>query len=168
MSKKILFPFLLLATVAWMSGCGKSESTPQSQQVYIDSVDERVGDELQAAAEAKVEEPAPAGETPESTATNEETTATNAPSSEEQAATPAPAPVQEQKPAVKKVYANSKDGYVNVRSQPNTQSKILGRLTKGGAGARYVETVGEWYKIRYKDSDAYVKSIYASFDSIAK
>ena len=164
MKTKTLFPLLMLALVSWMCGCGKSEPATPPQQVYIDSVDESDSYKQQTAEAAPQKEAAPQETaTPAGENTTPETTPTEA--TNEQPTPPSPAPA-EQKPAEKKVFAHSTDGYVNVRSEPNTKSKILGRLTKGGPGARYMETVGEWYKIRYKDSIAYVKATYASFDSI--
>lgn len=82
-----------------------------------------------------------------------------------------PAPPATAKPAktkVKMVYANAVEGYVNVRKEPTVKSEALGRLVLGGKGAKFIANEGEWYKVEYKGTTAYVKRVYATFDSIAK
>jgi len=59
------------------------------------------------------------------------------------------------------VYANSTEGYVNVRKQPTTQSEKLGELRNGGAGALYLSRKGEWFKVLYHGDTAYVINRYA-------
>lgn len=49
--------------------------------------------------------------------------------------------------------------YVNVRKQPNTDSKILGKLYRGSA-AKIIKTVGDWVQIRSGQVEGYIKSEY--------
>ena len=77
-----------------------------------------------------------------------------------------PTPPASAKPKTKMVYANDVAGYVNVRKEPTVKSEALGRLEKGGKGAKYIATEGEWYKVEYKGQTAYVKSVYATFESV--
>ncbi|NLK99750.1 MAG: SH3 domain-containing protein [Clostridiales bacterium] len=51
------------------------------------------------------------------------------------------------------------NNYVNIRSQANTDSKVLGKLYKNGA-ATVLETEGEWLKIKSGNVTGYIKSDY--------
>ena len=50
---------------------------------------------------------------------------------------------------------------LNVRSQPNTSSEILGTLVQGEAVVIYA-TEGSWYRIDYKGATAYINADYVS------
>ena len=50
---------------------------------------------------------------------------------------------------------------LNVRSEPNTSSNILG-LLPNGAGIDLQEQVGNWYKISYNDKTGYISADYVS------
>ena len=50
---------------------------------------------------------------------------------------------------------------LNVRSQPNTSSEILGELLQGDAVVIYA-TVGNWYRIDYKGETGYVSADYVA------
>ena len=58
------------------------------------------------------------------------------------------------------VYANSYDGYLNVRAQPTTQSQILARLNNGPDGAELLGVEGSWSKVRVNGVVGYVSSKY--------
>lgn len=53
----------------------------------------------------------------------------------------------------------SSDSYLNVRSEASDESKILGKLYLNDS-VEIIETVGNWHKIKYLDSYAYVYSSY--------
>ena len=59
---------------------------------------------------------------------------------------------------VRKVYSNSYDGYLNVRSQPTSKSKIVGRLSNGPAGAELLGVEGNWSRVRVNGVVGYVYS----------
>ena len=81
---------------------------------------------------------------------------------------PYPQPKQPEEPAEGKksgstggssmVYASSDDGYANIRQEPSTKSPILGKLLKGGQGARLLDRVDGWYKIDFNGTIGYVYS----------
>ncbi len=56
------------------------------------------------------------------------------------------------------VYASAEEGYANIRKEPNTKSPILGKLLKGGQGARLLEHLDGWYKIDFNGTIGYVYS----------
>lgn len=51
------------------------------------------------------------------------------------------------------------NNYVNIRSEANTDSKVLGKLYSNGT-AKILETEGEWLKIQSGDVTGYIKSEY--------
>ena len=51
-------------------------------------------------------------------------------------------------------------GKVNIREQANTDSNILGQLSKGDR-LPFVSDLGEWYEVNYEGRTAYVYSEYA-------
>ena len=59
-----------------------------------------------------------------------------------------------------KVYSNCYDGYLNVRSQPTTNSQILGELRNGPEGAELLGVEGKWSKVRVNGIEGYVSSNY--------
>ena len=54
------------------------------------------------------------------------------------------------------VYANSYDGYLNVRAQPTTRSQVLGTLRNGPEGAVLLGVEGKWVKVRINGIEGYV------------
>ena len=54
------------------------------------------------------------------------------------------------------VYANSYDGYLNVRAQPTTRSQVLGTLRNGPEGAVLLGVEGKWVKVRVNGIEGYV------------
>lgn len=58
------------------------------------------------------------------------------------------------------VYANSYDGYLNVRAQPTTRSQVLGTLRNGPEGAVLLGVEGKWSKVRVNGVEGYVSSAY--------
>ena len=133
------FPFFLaLAMAVCLTGCDNKKSEPENVEVFVDSLPEET-----VAGENLVEDTE--NETPMDTlAATEETTDVAEP--------------------VKKVFARSADGYVNVRRSPSVKSEILGKLTTDGPGANYVATEGDWYQIEYDGVKGYVKNTYATFE----
>ncbi len=76
--------------------------------------------------------------------------------------TPSPAPVQMAKAA--KVDA---DGGLNIRSEPSTDSEILGLAEDGSMLPLLVETPADgWYKIEYEGKTAYISAEYATVAEI--
>ena len=140
-----------VAVCAMMTiGCNRNKINLEGMQTYVDSVPEELPIEP-----VQSEVPGDTIASSDSTATAK---ADTMPASKEEVTEPV---------VYKKVYAKSDDGYVNVRSQPTVKSEALGRLTVGGPGAKYLATEGEWTKIEYKGREAYVKSCYATTDSLA-
>lgn len=60
------------------------------------------------------------------------------------------------------VFADSYDGFVNIRQQPSGKSAILGTLVNGGEGAVYLGSSGSWYKISLNGIVGYVKNDYVT------
>jgi hypothetical protein len=58
------------------------------------------------------------------------------------------------------VYSNMYDGYLNVRAEPSTKSKILGKLPNGPEGAVLLGVEGKWTKVRVNGVEGYVWSAY--------
>ena len=58
------------------------------------------------------------------------------------------------------VYSNMYDGYLNVRAEPSTKSKILGKLPNGPEGAVLLGVEGTWTKVRVNGVEGYVWSAY--------
>lgn len=65
---------------------------------------------------------------------------------------------------VKMVYSNMYDGYLNVRAEPSTNSKILGKLPNGPEGAALLGVEGKWTKVRVNGVEGYVWSAYLQQD----
>lgn len=67
-------------------------------------------------------------------------------------------------PTVKSEYADiaiaSVDNYVNLRSEPNTESEVLGKLYNNSAATVLETTDNGWYKIHSGTVEGYVKSEY--------
>lgn len=59
------------------------------------------------------------------------------------------------------VYADSYDGFVNIRSQPKAGSSIMGKLVNGGTGIVYLGNRGNWYIVSYYGKVGFVDSRYA-------
>lgn len=57
-----------------------------------------------------------------------------------------------------KVYSNCFDGYLNVRAEPSSKSKILGTLPNGPEGAELLGVDGKWSKVRVNGVVGYVWS----------
>ena len=74
--------------------------------------------------------------------------------------TPASSPAQ-----TMMVFADSYDGFVNIRQRPSGQSAILGTLVNGGEGAVYLGASGSWYKINLNGIVGYVNSKYVTTSS---
>lgn len=55
----------------------------------------------------------------------------------------------------------TKDDPLNVREQPNTSSKIIGTVSKGGT-VSIISDDGEWYEIKYGSGKGYVSKKYVS------
>ena len=60
--------------------------------------------------------------------------------------------------AMPKVYSNCYDGYLNVRAEPSSKSKILGTLPNGPEGAELLGIDGKWSKVRVNGIVGYVWS----------
>jgi uncharacterized protein YgiM (DUF1202 family) len=58
------------------------------------------------------------------------------------------------------LYANSYDGYVNVRAAASSKSKVVCKLYNGDDGAERLGTEGNWVKIRYNGKVGYVHKDY--------
>ncbi len=63
-------------------------------------------------------------------------------------------------PQPRMVYANSYDGYVNVRAAANSKSKVVCKLYNGADGAERLGAEGNWVKIRYNGKVGYVHKNY--------
>ncbi|MBR3298873.1 MAG: SH3 domain-containing protein [Clostridia bacterium] len=84
-----------------------------------------------------------------------------------QAPTPTPVPTPTQEPFVDFVsdgYINR--AYVNFRSQPSTESEILGVLTYG-TQVQVLARTSEWYRVRYNGNTGYVASPYITLGVLA-
>ena len=62
--------------------------------------------------------------------------------------------------ALPKVYSNSYDGYLNVRSAPSTKAQIVGKLKNGPVGAELLGVEGSWSRVRVNGVVGYVASKY--------
>lgn len=82
-------------------------------------------------------------------------------STEAPAADPTPLPTEAPTPEPVSEFANTgisvAANYVNIRSEANTESEVLGKLYKGSA-ATILETDGEWVKIKSGSVKGYIKS----------
>ena len=58
------------------------------------------------------------------------------------------------------VYANSYDGFVNIRQSASARSAILDQLYNDGAPATLISSSGKWYKVKYNGVVGYVKGEY--------
>lgn len=65
---------------------------------------------------------------------------------------------EEEYEALPKVYSNCYDGYLNVRAEPSSKSKILGTLPNGPEGAELLGVEGKWSKVRVKGVVGYIWS----------
>lgn len=74
-------------------------------------------------------------------------------------------PEQQAQPTL--IYANSYDGFVNIRQTPSANSAILGELVNGGAPATLISNEGKWYKVNYNGIVGYVKSEYVNIGNSA-
>ena len=72
---------------------------------------------------------------------------------------PAEVPVEEVKSAYEDVAVSRCSDYVNVRSLPNTDSEIVGKIYDGCA-ATILERVDDWYKIESGSVEGYIKAEY--------
>lgn len=61
-----------------------------------------------------------------------------------------------------KVYANSSDGYVNMREEPNADAVIIDVLFNGGKPAQLIDRKGKWLHIAYDGQKGYVNSKYVA------
>ena len=59
-------------------------------------------------------------------------------------------------------------GFLNIREQPNSSSRILGRLITDGKGAEYRGSTGQWLKVRYEGVEGFVHSNYARLEGLEK
>ena len=59
------------------------------------------------------------------------------------------------------------DNYVNIRKEPNTRSKIQGKLYKGSA-ANVIKTKGAWVKIESGNVTGYIKKSYLAIGAEAQ
>jgi uncharacterized protein YgiM (DUF1202 family) len=57
-----------------------------------------------------------------------------------------------------KVYSNCYDGYLNVREEPSSKSKILSTLPNGPDGAELLGVEGKWSKVRVNGVVGYIWS----------
>ncbi len=57
-----------------------------------------------------------------------------------------------------KVYSNCYDGYLNIRAEPTSKSKILGTLPNGPKGAELLGVEGKWSKVRVNGVVGYIWS----------
>lgn len=65
--------------------------------------------------------------------------------------------VEEVKSKYENIGISIADPYVNIRSKPNAESKILGKLYKGSK-CDIIKTVGDWVKIESGNAKGYIKS----------
>ena len=64
----------------------------------------------------------------------------------------------EEEVVLPKVYSNCFDGYLNVRAEPSSKSKILGTLPNGPEGAELLGVDGKWSKVRVNGVVGYIWS----------
>lgn len=64
------------------------------------------------------------------------------------------------------VYCIAADGYLNIREMPVPGSKVVGRLTTGGAGAEYRGSTSKWHAVRYNGVDGFVNGNYAMLEGL--
>lgn len=142
MKKKLIFGTLLVA--ALISGCkdNKGSQTPEKSQ--------GLANKGQAA--VKTDEPATTDDN--ATAKEESKTSTEQTiSSSSQSAM---------------VYSVSADGFLNIREQPNSSSRILGRLITDGKGAEYHGSTGLWHRVSYEGVEGFVHANYARVEGLTK
>ena len=164
MREKVLTCFILCLMAMVLVGCDKGKSAPDSNQDNVDTFDLPSVPDFPSADTLTSEEIARSEKTLLDSVKRDKRV------SDDPYAMPSePDPVAAP-PVVKKtgkmVYANAVEGYVNIRKEPMVKSEALGRLYQGGKGLKYLGTQDEWYKVEYKGSTAYVKRVYATFDSL--
>ena len=142
MKKKLILATLVVA--ALFTGCKDKVQQPEKSQ-------QAQGEVNKGRPDAKTEKES------ETATTMEEQT------SEEQAS--APVASSSQQPMV---YSVSADGFLNIREQPNSSSRILGRLITDGKGAEYRGSTGQWLKVRYEGVEGFVHSNYARLEGLEK
>ena len=62
----------------------------------------------------------------------------------------------EGEPEVYYVYSNCFDGYLNVRAEPSSKSKVVGTLRNGPEGAELISIEGKWTKVRVNGIEGYI------------
>ena len=62
----------------------------------------------------------------------------------------------EDEPEVYMVYSNCFDGYLNVRAEPSSKSKVVGTLRNGPEGAELISIEGKWTKVRVNGVVGYI------------
>ena len=105
------------------------------------------------------------GQTPVETPESQTKTDTAAVSTSADAPSAPTADTSTSKPMV---YSISSDGFLNIREQPNAQSKILGRLLTGGKGAEYLGSTGNWHHVRYEGVVGFVHGGYARLEGLER
>ena len=142
MKKKLIFCTLLVT--ALFTGCkdNKGQQTPEQSQGVANKGQTAV----------KADEPA----TTEDDAASKEESKT----STEQTASSSSQPAM--------VYSVSADGFLNIREQPNSSSRILGRLLTDGKGAEYLGSTGLWHRVRYEGVEGFVHGNYARVEGMAE
>lgn len=62
----------------------------------------------------------------------------------------------------KLVYANSHNGFLNIREEPTAKSAIVGRMYNGDEGAEELgAVVGNWIRVKQRNSSGWIHSGYA-------
>lgn len=61
-----------------------------------------------------------------------------------------------------KMYANSYDGYTNVRQSPSSKAPVLGKLRNGNEFVVVIGEVDNWLEVEYYDKIGYVHRDYVS------
>ena len=140
MKKKLILATLVVA--ALFTGCKDKVQQPEKSQQ----------------AQGEVNKGRPDAKTESETATTMEEQ-----KSEEQTVTPAASSSQQPM-----VYSVSADGFLNIREQPNSSSRILGRLITDGKGAEYLGSTGQWLKVRYEGVEGFVHGNYARLEGLEK
>ena len=153
---------MILTTVGGMDSVRSTSVTTETELAGMSFV-------LGQFAETKTEVPEPSD--PEAIVALSDGTQVASPTAIAATATPAPtaAPVKETKEVKKETkkkeskYKNLgisiASEYVNVRKQPNTESKVLGKLYRGAA-ARIVARKGDWVQIKSGKVTGYIKKEY--------
>jgi uncharacterized protein YgiM (DUF1202 family) len=78
-------------------------------------------------------------------------------------ATPAPPAPPTNTPAPQLVAYYITGDIVNVRSEPNATSKVIGKLGYGESVQAYTDSIGkEWYRIDFKGGNGYIAGAFAS------